>query len=79
LLRIKRTVPISYIVLGEVGLAGEVRSIAQAQERLLEAEKLGFEKAIVPSSNLKSLKYKGKLEITGVDSVAHAIEIMKNQ
>ena len=69
--------PPQHIILGEVGLAGEVRSISQLDERLMEAEKLGFEKAIVPKSNLKGLSYKGKLGITGVESVQQAIEIIK--
>ena len=69
--------PPKNIILGEVGLAGEVRSISQLDERLQEAEKLGFEKAIVPKSNLKGLAYKGKLAVTGVESVQQAIEIIK--
>ncbi|HBU69036.1 MAG TPA: DNA repair protein RadA [Elusimicrobia bacterium] len=69
--------PPKMIILGEVGLTGEVRSIAQISERLMEAEKLGFEKAIVPKSNLKGIKHKGKLEILGVESVAQAITIIK--
>ncbi|MCX5781871.1 MAG: DNA repair protein RadA [Elusimicrobia bacterium] len=69
--------PSKTIILGEVGLAGEVRSISQLDERLMEAEKLGFEKAIVPKSNLKGFTYKGKLKIFGVESVQQAIEIIK--
>lgn len=69
--------PPSVLLLGEVGLAGEVRSIAQLAERLIEAEKLGFKKAVVPKGNLKSLNYKGKLEVSGVDSVQSAIESIK--
>jgi DNA repair protein RadA/Sms len=69
--------PPKVIILGEVGLAGEVRSIGQLAERLTEAEKLGFEKAIVPKSNLKALHYKGTLQITGVDTVQAAIEALK--
>ncbi len=69
--------PQGCIILGEVGLAGEVRSISQLDERLLEAEKLGFEKAIVPASNLKGLSYRGKLSVLGVESVEKAIEAIK--
>ncbi len=42
------------IVLGEVGLAAEVRSVAQLSQRLNEAQKLGFKKAIVPKNNMKN-------------------------
>ena len=43
------------VVLGEVGLAGEVRAVRQLAERLKEANKLGFKKAIVPDQKNKSL------------------------
>ena len=69
--------PPKMIILGEVGLAGEVRSIAQVNERLMEAEKLGFEKTILPKGNLKGLSYKGKMEITGVETVQQAIESIR--
>jgi DNA repair protein RadA/Sms len=69
--------PPKLIILGEVGLAGEVRSISQLAERLQEAEKLGFEKAIVPKSNLKNFHYKGKIQISGVESLQQAIEQIK--
>ncbi|MCX5702490.1 MAG: DNA repair protein RadA [Candidatus Omnitrophica bacterium] len=45
------------LVLGEVGLGGEVRSISQALSRIKEAEKLGFKHCILPRSNYKSLDY----------------------
>lgn len=69
--------PPKTVVFGEVGLAGEVRAVGQIRERLAESEKLGFKKAIVPKSNLKSLNYKGKIEIAGVDSVRSAIQTLK--
>lgn len=69
--------PRKLAILGEVGLAGEVRSISQLRERLSEAEKLGFEKAIVPKNNLKALEYGGTLKILGVESVQQAMEEIK--
>lgn len=65
------------IVFGEVGLAGEVRAIGQVCERLTEAQKLGFTKAIIPKSNLKTLHYKGKIDVIGVDNVYNAIQNIK--
>ncbi len=65
--------PAKTVIFGEVGLAGEVRAVGQIRERLQEAEKLGFEKAIVPKSNLKSLDYKGNIKIVGVTNVGSAI------
>ncbi|MDR2191779.1 MAG: DNA repair protein RadA [Endomicrobium sp.] len=62
---------------GEVGLAGETRSVSLPSERLSEAEKLGFKKAIIPKGNLKKLLYKGKIEIAGVESVEDAIKTIR--
>jgi DNA repair protein RadA/Sms len=43
------------VLIGEVGLGGEVRSVGQVEPRLREAEKLGFERAVVPESNRDGL------------------------
>ncbi|MDD6572781.1 MAG: DNA repair protein RadA [Thermoflexaceae bacterium] len=65
------------IAFGEVGLAGEIRAVSQAEMRVAEAVKLGFEKCIVPSVCLKSLeKLKGKIELVGVKSINDLIGIM---
>lgn len=69
--------PQKTVIFGEVGLAGEVRVVSQIRERLTEAEKLGFKKAIIPKSNLKSLNYKGNIEIVGVTNVHSAIQAIK--
>ena len=69
--------PDKTVIFGEVGLAGEVRAVSQIRERLTEAEKLGFKKAIIPKSNLKSLNYKGKIEIIGVTNVHSAIQAIR--
>ncbi|MFA5250894.1 MAG: DNA repair protein RadA, partial [Parachlamydiales bacterium] len=63
------------IVLGEVGLGGEVRSVYRLESRLNEALNLGFSKALVPKKNLKDLSssYFSKLELKGVESVEEAI------
>ena len=61
------------VVLGEVGLSGEVRAVNYAERRIKEAEKLGFKKCIIPGGNLKELqKFKG-IEIVGVKIVQEAI------
>ncbi len=69
--------PPKTIILGEVGLAGEVRSIGQLAERLAEAEKLGFEKAIVPKGNTRALRYKGTMKILGAESLQQAIDYLR--
>jgi len=66
--------PKDLVVFGELGLAGEVRSASLPSERLNEAEKLGFKKAIIPKGNFKNLSYKGKMEIFPADTVESAIK-----
>jgi DNA repair protein RadA/Sms len=66
------------VVFGEVGLAGELRSVSLVTERLSEAEKLGFKKAIIPESSLKNLHYKGQIEILKANSLEVAINLLKN-
>lgn len=63
------------VVLGEVGLAGEVRAITQPEQRIAEAEKLGFQRCIIPAGNLKRLK-KGKIRLEGVSSVEDAMQLL---
>lgn len=62
------------VVFGEVGLAGEVRAVARAEQRIREAEKMGFERVILPQPNLKSLSIRTNLELVGVESVMEGLE-----
>lgn len=64
------------VVMGEVGLTGEVRSINLIEKRIREAEKLGFKKCIIPESNKKLLKDEYKLDIIGVKTISDAIKIL---
>ena len=61
------------VIMGEVGLTGEVRRINLIEKRLKEAEKMGFKKCIIPESNKKGLKEKFKLDIIGVKDVNEAM------
>lgn len=62
------------IILGEIGLAGEVRSVNNIEKRLQEAQKLGFKTAIIPKSRASVLKETKGLNIIQVASVKEAIE-----
>ena len=65
------------LVLGEVGLAGEIRSISQAELRINEAEKLGFKHCILPKNNFKNLNYKkGGIELIPVSTLKEALDII---
>jgi DNA repair protein RadA/Sms len=65
------------IVFGEVGLAGEVRPVQRGQERLKEAAKLGFTRAIVPKANAPKQPIKG-IEVVGVDRLEQALNQFRN-
>jgi len=64
------------VIFGEVGLAGEIRGIAQAEARVKEAGKLGFERAILPRSNSSQLSQIKTPELIGVSSLAECREIL---
>ncbi len=61
------------VLIGEVGLGGEVRSVSHIEKRIQEAQKLGFEKIIIPHNNMKNLKVNSSLKILGVESLTEAI------
>lgn len=61
------------IVFGEVGLAGEVRAISQAEQRVAEAKKLGFKKVIMPKVSLKNIREKN-IDLVGVNDIKEASE-----
>lgn len=57
---------------GEVGLSGEIRPVNRIEQRIMEAEKLGFEKIIIPKNNLKGFNNKVNIEIIEVRKVEEA-------
>lgn len=63
----------SAVVFGEVGLTGEVRTVARVEQRLREAERLGFKRAILPAGNVSGLSVRTRLELFGVRSLAEAL------
>lgn len=63
------------LVLGEVGLTGEVRAVSGIEIRLAEAAKMGFRHAVIPKTNTKSKPPKG-LELIGVSSVEECLSIV---
>lgn len=68
------SIPKEVIVMGEVGLTGEVRSVNLIEKRVKEAEKMGFQTCILPESNKKLLKDKFKLDIIGVRNINEAMK-----
>lgn len=64
------------VVFGEIGLSGEVRSVSMAEVRAQEAIKLGFDKIIMPASNLKGMQGDIKKHVYGVETLNDAINII---
>jgi DNA repair protein RadA/Sms len=65
------------LVFGEVGLAGEVRAVAQADLRLAEAERLGFRRCVLPEANRVRLpRTKSAIELVGVAKVDQALSAL---
>jgi DNA repair protein RadA/Sms len=62
------------LVLGEVGLAGEIRAVTQVERRLEEAARLGFRRFLIPAGNKSRLKAVNNCEVYDVRSVAEALE-----
>jgi len=72
-----KPLPRGLVCFGEVGLAGEVRPAPRGQERLREAAKLGFSKAIIPKANVPKQKIEG-LEVVAVDRLEQALQHLRN-
>lgn len=64
------------VIIGEVGLAGEVRAVNFMEKRVNEAAKLGFKRCIVPKNNLKRLNDKSGIEVVGVSNVNDMLDII---
>lgn len=69
-------IPADWAVMGEVGLAGEVRAITQAERRLAECARLGFRAAVVPRENAKHLRAPEGMRVYGVETLAEAVSIL---
>jgi DNA repair protein RadA/Sms len=70
-----RVLPPDLVVFGEVGLAGEIRPVPNGQERLQEAAKHGFRRAIVPRAN-RPKQLPESVEVIGVNTLAEALEAL---
>ncbi|MBR3816928.1 MAG: DNA repair protein RadA [Clostridia bacterium] len=66
------------LAFGEIGLAGEIRGVSHCEQRIKEASRLGFNKCIIPKSNLKNISssLKNEIEIVGVRTIREAFEAL---
>jgi len=62
------------VVLGEVGLTGEVRAIGHVDSRIAEVKKMGFKRCLVPDGNFRRIRDIAGIEVAGIKSVTEAME-----
>ena len=76
--KLDRPIDEKTICFGEVGLSGEVRGVSMAEQRVMEAKKLGFERCILPQVCKDAFLYKiDGIELVGVSNVKEALDAMK--
>ncbi|MGB5894570.1 MAG: magnesium chelatase domain-containing protein, partial [Ignavibacteriaceae bacterium] len=61
------------VLVGEIGLGGEIRNVNNIEKRIQEAEKLGFKEMVIPAGNLKESKQNQKISITPITDLSSAI------
>ena len=67
----------SVVLIGEVGLGGEVRSVSRLENRINEAKSLGFKTVIAPAANVKRIsKHLKGIKVSGISSVVEAFQIL---
>ncbi len=64
------------VLIGEVGLGGEIRGVSRLETRLKECAKLGFERVVVPSKSLQGFVLPSNIEILGVQTVSEVLELL---
>jgi DNA repair protein RadA/Sms len=72
-----RPLPMDLVVFGEIGLAGEIRPVQNGQERLREAAKHGFKRAIIPKANAPKTPVKG-IEVQAVQRLTEALALLRD-
>ena len=61
--------------IGEVGLTGEVRRVSRIEQRISEAKKHGFKRAIVPAGNMKNTEFPPGIEIIPVKDIRECLDV----
>jgi DNA repair protein RadA/Sms len=64
------------VLVGEVGLGGEIRSVGNIEKRIQEAEKLGFKKIFIPANNMKGLRMTTGITLTGVNNITETLKLL---
>ena len=66
----------STVIIGEVGLSGEVRAVTQADRRIMEAATRGFRRIILPKGNLKNIAIQTEIKLIGVGTVSETLNLL---
>lgn len=64
------------ICFGEVGLSGEVRAVSQAEQRVLEAKKLGYETIVLPKVSVEAMEPVSGIRMIGISGIGEAIDLI---
>lgn len=73
---LEKVIPFDTVVMGEIGLGGEVRNINQIEIRLKEAQRLGFKKAIIPKDSMRGIGKDFGMELYEIRYLSEAIDII---
>lgn len=71
-----KAVPDDLIAIGELGLSGECRAVSNLEQRVKEAARLGFTKAIVPYKNVEKRKFDTTMELIPIHSIYEALRVL---
>ena len=71
-----KAVPDDLIAIGELGLSGECRAVSNLEQRVKEAARLGFTKAVVPYKNIEKRSFDAQIELIPIHSIYDALKIL---
>ena len=71
-----KSVPDDLIAIGELGLSGECRAVSNLEQRVKEAARLGFTKAIVPFKNVEKRKIDSNIKLIPIHSIYEALGVL---
>ena len=72
-------IPSDMVFIGEVGLGGELRSVARLEKRLAEAAKMGFRSAVVPKLSMRGIRKPEGVAVFGVSTLAEAMALIRKK
>ena len=62
--------------MGEVGLSGEIRAVSHLEQRLSEAERLGFTQCIIPANHAREIRRPAHMELLPVRNIGQALQLL---